>query len=108
MYSSIAKDLHKLTEKGQPFVWQDEQGAFLTLKERLVTATILASPTDDGTYVLDTDASQVGLGAVLQQQQEDMLVVIAYASRLLTAAERNYSTTKRETLAIAFGFKSFR
>ena len=108
-YSSIAKDLHKLTEKGQPFVWQAEQEtAFQTLKERLVTAPILASPTDDGMYVLDTDASQVGLGAVLQQQQGDRLVVIAYASRLLSATERNYSTTKRETLAVVFAFKSFR
>jgi RNase H-like domain found in reverse transcriptase len=48
------------------------------------------------------------LGAVLQQLQGDRLAVIAYASRILFATERNYSITKRETFAIVFAFRAFR
>jgi RNase H-like domain found in reverse transcriptase len=96
-YSAIAKSLHKLTEKRQPFIWEaDQEVAFQTLKERLVTSPILASPTDNREYVLDTDASQEGFGAMLQQRQGDRLAVTAYASRVLSATERNYSTTKEK------------
>ena len=108
-FATIAKPLHVLTGKEQPFSWGTEQeAAFQTLKERLTEAPILASPADEGAYVLDTDASQIGLGAVLQQRQGDELRVIAYASRCLSRAERNYSTTRRELLAVIFGFKQFR
>jgi hypothetical protein len=57
---------------------------------------------------LDTDASLIGLGAVLQQHQDGEIRVIAYASRSLSHTERNYSTTRRELLAVIFGFKQFR
>jgi hypothetical protein len=108
-YADIARPLHMLTEKGQPFVWNAEQHrAFAELKRRLVSAPILASPRDEGRYVLDTDASLYGLGAVLQQEQDGDLKVIGYGSRLLTKAERNYTTTRRELLAVIFGFKQFR
>jgi hypothetical protein len=59
----------------------DQETAFQTLEERLMTAPILASPIEDGAYVLDTDASAMGLGAVLQQYQNGQLKVIAYGSR---------------------------
>jgi transposase InsO family protein len=85
-----------------------QEEAFVTLKEKLITAPILASPTDDGEYVLDTDASLMGLGAVLQQQQGEHLRVIAYGSRSLSKAERNYSTTRRELLAVVYGLKQYR
>ncbi|HSN23183.1 MAG TPA: reverse transcriptase family protein, partial [Methylomicrobium sp.] len=108
-FADIARPLHQLTGKGQPFVWEAAQeNAFQTLKERLITAPILASPRDEGEYVLDTDASLYGLGAVLQQKQDGEIRVIAYASRTLSCAERNYSTTRRELLAVIFGFKQFR
>jgi hypothetical protein len=98
-----------LTEKGQPFVWNVEQHrAFAELKRRLVSAPILASPRDEDQYVLDTDASLYSLGAVLHQEQDGGLKVIGYGSRLLTKAERNYTTTRREMLAVIYGFKQFR
>jgi hypothetical protein len=78
------------------------------LKERLVTAPVLASPQDGDEYVLGTDASLSGLGAVLQQRQDGTFRVVAYASRTLSRAERNYSTTRRELQAVIFGFKQFR
>ena len=108
-FADIARPLHQLTAKGHPFVWETAQEmAFQILKERLITAPILSSPRDDGDYILDTDASLFGLGAVLQQRQDGEVKVIAYASRTLSRAEGNYSTTRRELLAVIFGFKQFR
>jgi transposase InsO family protein len=108
-FASIAKPLSQLTEKNRPFEWSTAQEeAFQELKARLISAPILAAPMDNGLYVLDTDASLVGLGAVLQQEQGDHLKVISYASRTLTPTERNYSTTKRELLAVIYGLKQYR
>jgi predicted aspartyl protease len=108
-FADIARPLHQLTEKGRAFEWTaDQETAFCTLKERLVTAPILVTPKDAGEYVLDTDASQSGLGAVLHQEQGGKLCVIAYASRVLSATERNYSTTRRELLAVVYALKQFR
>ncbi len=108
-FAEVARPLHLLTNKGQPFIWGDAQEeAFQSLKQRLTSAPILASPVDEAGYVLDTDASLVGLGAVLHQWQKGHLKVIGYASRVLSKAERNYSTTRRELLAVIFGFKQFR
>jgi hypothetical protein len=79
-YADIAKQLPMLTIKGQQNVWSDSQkDAFLKLNDELVAASILSSPRDDGDYVLDTYASQTGLGAVLQQLHDDDLKVIAFA-----------------------------
>jgi len=67
-FSSIAAPLYGLTQKGVEFCWTAEcQEAFDELKRRLTSEPILALPTDDGTYVLDTDASDFGLGAILSQ-----------------------------------------
>ena len=69
---------------------------------------MLGVPTDEGTYYLDNDASDVGLGSVLSQRQGEREVVIAYASRTLSKSERNYDVTKRELLAVVFGLKTYR
>jgi len=65
-------------------------------------------PTSDGMFIVDTDASNIGVGAVLSQQQEDSEVVLAYASRTMNKAERNYDTTRKELLAVIFAFKTFK
>ena len=72
-----------------------------------MTEPILALPNDEGTYVIDTDASDVGLGAVLSQQFGTEKV-IAYASRTMNAAESKYETTRKELLALEYGLKQFR
>jgi len=65
-FSVIASPLYELLKKNEPFKWTDEQQqAFRTLKDRLMMEPILALPSDTGQYVLDTDASDKGLGAVL-------------------------------------------
>ena len=82
--------------------------AFTELKSRLTSAPILAFPDFRFPFVLDTDASQTGIGAVLSQVQGGMEKVIAYASRSLTKAERRYSVTRQELLAVITFVRHFR
>jgi len=89
-FSKIAAPLTQLTKKNARWTWGKEQKeAFRTLKAKLVSAPVLACPDFSKRFVLQTDASTSGLGAVLTQQHEDGERVIAYASRTLNAAERN-------------------
>ena len=105
----MAVPLHDLTRKNARFRWGSEQDrAFQQLKRRLITAPILGMPKDEGTYYLDTDASDIGLGAVLSQDQDGQEVVLAYASRTLSKQERNYNVTRRELLGIVYGLKAYR
>jgi len=108
-FAEIARPLHELTRKGRRFEWGPrQQRSFEILKQKLTTAPLLAAPIDGGRYVLDTDASDEALGAVLQQYQDGVLRVIAYASRALLAPERVYCVTRRELLAVVYGLKEFR
>ena len=108
-FAEIARPLHDLTKKNQPFVWDlPQQKAFEDLKARLTSAPILALPESEGEYILDTDACDQALGAVLQQRQGGEIKVIAYASRVLQPAEQSYCTTRKELSAIIFGLKQFR
>ena len=108
-FADVAAPLHALHRKQAPFVWTWEQeDAFNRLKERLLSAPVLGMPTDEGTFYLDCDASDVGLGTVLSQRQNDTEVVIAYSSRALSRAERNYDVTRRELLAIVYGLKTYK
>ncbi|PIK35807.1 Retrovirus-related Pol polyprotein from transposon [Apostichopus japonicus] len=107
-FADIAKPLHKLTEKETKFAWSEEcEGAFQKLKTALITVPILAYPTDDGTYIIDIDASNFGLGCVLSQCQEGQERVTAYFSRTLSIPERRYCTTRKELLAIVASVKHF-
>ena len=84
--------------------WGEEQEtSFITLKAALTSAPILGYPDFTKPFILETDASFLGLGAVLSQKQEGKLVVISYASRGLRKHERNmqnYSSMKLEFLAL--------
>ena len=108
-FSVIANPLSQLTRKDVPFIWSEDcQRAFEELKNRLVTSPIMAYPLDSGQYLLDTDASDVAIGAVLSQIQNGELKVIAYASRSLNKAERKYCVTRKELLAIVNFTQHFR
>ena len=70
-FSEIAKSLHKLTENGTKFIWDEKcQKAFTELKERLTSTPVLAYPNTEDPFILDTDASDVAMEAVLSQVQE--------------------------------------
>jgi len=108
-FSVIASPLYGLMKKGAEFEWTNEcQEAFGELKHRLVTGPILALPDNEGSFILDTEASNTGMGAVLSQQQSGVEQVIAYASRTMTNAEKKYETTRKELLAVVYGLKQFR
>ena len=100
-FSAIAKPLTELTKKETRWSWEGaQQQAFETLRRRLTEAPILAYPRFDTPFVLQTDASDYCLGAVLSQTQDGAERVISYGSRSLKPAELNYSTTEKEALSI--------
>ena len=108
-FAHIAEPLHALTGKYARFEWDDKcQTAFEAMKGKLTTSPILCMPRDEGQMVLDTDASDHSIGAVLSQNQDGEEKVIAYASRLLTTVERRWCVTRKELLAVIFYMKSFR
>ncbi len=100
-FAAIAKPLTELTCDDSPLVWTDQcQFAFDRLKAKITGPDIMAYPRDDTPFILDTDACDVGIGAVLSQVQDGHERVISYASRSLNGAERNYCVTDKELLAI--------
>ena len=108
-FADIASPLHKLTEKNKHFEWSVQcQMAFEKLKEIMTDTPILAFPDENSSIILDTDASDIGIGAVLSQVQDGRERVIAYASRKLNKAERRYCVTRRELLAIINFVKHFK
>lgn len=108
-YSSLAAPLYDLLRKNVPWSWSPRHDIALeNLHAAFRRAPILAHPNAVDTFVLDTDASLDGIGGVLGQIQGGIERVISCGSRILTPAERNYDTTRRELLAIVFFCKHFR
>ena len=107
-FATIARPLHKLTEKKNPFQWTPEcQESFMRLKQALCSSHILCYPTIRQNFVLDTYASGVGIGAVLSKVEDGKERVVAYYSRALNKAERNYCINKKELLAVVEVVKHF-
>ena len=108
-YSKCAAALHALKKKGARFVWTHEyQVAFDSLKRALSQAPVLQIPDFRKKFILVTDASDLAVSAVLNQCVGDDMAPTSYYSRLLTPAERNYSTYEKECLAILFGCEKCR
>ena len=80
----------------------------MSLKEYLISAPVLHFPSFDLPFVLDTDVSNAGLGAVLSQNVHGTECVVAYASRVLTKSERSYCATRKELLALVWAVQHFR
>ena len=96
-FSEIAASLNKLTQKKAKFVWnQNCQIAFYTLKEALKMAPVLKLPATHDQFALDTDASGLGVDAVLSQLPNGTEHLIVYSSRALSRWQQNYCTAKRE------------
>ena len=108
-FAKIAAPMTALLKKETPFQWTEkQQRAFDFLKSRLMEAPILQYPDFTKKFILYTDASGTGLGAVLSQKDDDNRErVIAYASRSLNKAERNYGITDKECLAVIWAIKHF-
>jgi len=107
-FSIIASSFYDLMKIGVGFCWSDAcQEAFDALKQRLMTGSVLALPDNEKMYLLDTDASDTGLEAVMSQIQQEEERVIAYAFRTLSVSERKYEKTREELLAVVYGLKQF-
>ena len=93
----------------EPWNWSIEQEtAFQDVKKLLLSSQILAHFDDTKPIVMACDASPFGVGAILSQIQSDESEhPVAYASRLLSPAEQNYSHLDKEALAIIFGVGKF-
>lgn len=104
-FSQLARPLTELLHKGVKFIWGEKQErSFEELKSRLVSAPILTMPITGKDYTVFTDASRMGLGCVLMQEDQ----VIAYASRQLRPHEQNYPTHDLELAAVIFALKIWR
>uniref|UniRef100_A0A669BAU0 Gypsy retrotransposon integrase-like protein 1 n=1 Tax=Oreochromis niloticus TaxID=8128 RepID=A0A669BAU0_ORENI len=100
-FSCIAVPLFHLLQKGVTFQWTAGcQVAFTSLQEALVGAPVLSLPDSTLPFVLDTDASSVGSGAVLAQVTRGGEKVVAYHKQAFNKAEHRYCVTRRELLAV--------
>ena len=107
-FSNIAAPLNRLLEKNKPFKWNEEcMAACEQLKTLLLQRPVVAYPDFSVPFRLYTDASNVGLGAILTQQQDGKERIIYCASRTLSRSEQSYSATKKECLAVVWGIKNF-
>ena len=108
-FATLAAPLHHLTSKNVISRWDDEsQKAFESLKIKLIDSPMLSYPVDNEIFILDTDASNVGVGAVLSQMVDGVERVLAYGSQALSNSQRNYCTTMRELLAVVIFIGKFK
>nr|GEY12651.1 DNA-directed DNA polymerase [Tanacetum cinerariifolium] len=107
-FSKITRPITRLLEKVTPFVFSKEcVESFQTLKRKLTEAPILIAPDWDMPFELMCDASDFAIGAVLGQRQDKHFRTIHYASKTMTEAESNYTTTKNEMLVVVYAFEKF-
>nr|GEV75187.1 reverse transcriptase domain-containing protein [Tanacetum cinerariifolium] len=102
-FSKIARPMTRLLEKDTPFNFSQEcVDAFQTLKRKLTEAPILIALDWDMPFELMCDASDFAIGAVLGKRQDKHFRPIHYASKTMTEAESNYTTTEKEILAVVY------
>ena len=91
------KPIYDLTRKGRPFIWgKEQQNSFEEIKCRLIKSPVLHMPNTTGRFYLYSDTSKYATGNALYQIQNGKHKLIAYASKRLSEAMRNYSITELE------------
>jgi putative transposase len=108
-FSKLAADLDDLRNvKDITTVWNAQhEKAFSALTLALAKAPVISPPVFGQRFHVATDASVSGIGAMLYQVIDEEVQYVAFASRKLSVSERNYSTTKRELLAVVYAFAKF-
>jgi len=108
--SILLDDLHKLISKGSDWIWQEKHTiAFNAIKDAISDASKLQLPDMNRPFTIRTDACDIGISAILLQEDVDgKLKAISFASKTLNKAERNYSTSHKECLAVIYGVRKFR
>jgi hypothetical protein len=108
-FASVAEPLYSLLRKNTPWKWDASQvSAMQTLKRLMTSEPILHMPDFNERFIVYTDASDFGLGAVLAQQVKGNERVICFASKSMNASQRNYSATDRECLSIQWALQHWR
>nr|GEX15810.1 reverse transcriptase domain-containing protein [Tanacetum cinerariifolium] len=108
-FLKISRPVTHLLEKNSPFIFSNECiQAFRNLKENLTKAPILIASNWDQPFELMCDASDYAIGTILGQRVEKHFRPIHYASKTMTQAETNYTTTEKEMLAVVYAFEKFR
>lgn len=108
-FATRLEPLTSMQRKNQKFLWTEAaENAFTDIKNLLIQAPILSCPDFTLPFQVQTDASGVGLGAVLYQDFPEGERVIAYASRTLTQAEKKFSATELECLAVLWTVEKWR
>lgn len=104
-FATVAHPLYRLTRKNVPFIWSDIcEEAFQALKRYMCSPPVLKQPNLEKTFILTTDASNVGLGAILSQEGHPC----CYIFRRLNKHEVYYSTSEKEMLAVVWSVKRLR
>ena len=107
-YAEKAQPLTSLLRKNSKFEWGPAQAeAYRFLRDALVEFPVLGTIRPTGRLILDTDASDYAIGAVLSQMQDGQERVIAYYSKTLNDAQTRYCTTKKELLAVKMGLENW-
>ena len=104
----LLKPIYELTKKDRPFIWGDEQQrAFEEISYRLLNLPILSIPDKTVRFLLYSDTSKHATGSALYQVQNGKPKLIAYASKRMPKAVRNYSITELEMCSLATNIASF-
>ena len=104
----LLKPIYELTKKGRPFVWgEEQQKAFDEIKSRLLKPPILSMPDRRGRFLLYSDTSKFATGSALYQVQDGKPKLIAYSSKRMPEAAKNYSITELEMCGLAINIASF-
>ncbi|GFS99501.1 retrovirus-related Pol polyprotein from transposon 17.6 [Trichonephila clavipes] len=104
-YADFCKRLYQLKKKYKKFIWSEKtQVTFQSIQRTVSEAPVLRLPDSNVPFELFTEPSLIWIGALLTQDQRP----IAYASRTLNNAERNYTVTERECLAVIWALNKFR
>lgn len=108
-FSTLVSPITTLLKKSSKWEWSPKaEESFCQIKERLACAPVLVCPDFSKPFILQTDASNVGLGGVLSQDLDDGEHVIAYGSRALTKAEQKFTATEKECLAVLWAVEKYR
>ena len=104
----LLKPIYDLTKKGRPFLWgKEQQDAFEEIKSRMQNPPVLSMPDRKGRFILYSDTSKLTTGSMQYQFQDGKPRLIAYASKRMPEAAKNYSITELEVCGLAMNIATF-
>jgi hypothetical protein len=110
IYADYTAQLLKLLKKEQKWEWTEkEQAAFVNLRNSFASSIQLVHPSENATYAIYTDASKLGISAILTQNgNESEILIVSTALRVLSPTEQRHTRCEQELLAVVYAFQKFR